>query len=205
MSINAITDRFGEKLKLHTKTVNAETLTTDYLSSQTVNTYDLAVTNVAAISNLRVFEEIYELNDIIEIDGTTLTLNGSSPANFVNLGVILNTRLNLHYSQCNVDPFEKGKLEIKGSFDFQCGINPLIQNATIGIKLINIPTEFHNSNKISAECQVYNTFTYGNKFALSVVDTSTLGEINLSLFGQHDSFPLNQASFADFSLTLVES
>ena len=177
------------------------------LVATSINCNDISsnslITGDTSVGKLIVQDEIYDKNDIVLInDG--LVFDGSSPANFVNLNVIINTKLNLHYSKCLINGLEKDKLKIYGGFEFQCGISPLQQNAIVSVKLTNVPIEFQNSTKISAKCQVYNTAYYGNQFAVSVVDTSTANEITVGLWGRHDTFNLNEASYVDFSLSLVK-
>ncbi len=176
MSINSITDRFGEKLNLYAENIDSEAILSTTISAAAVSASTVNAGEITSNSVVRT-PYVHSILDKSYSDVSDVTLNSSTPAGFATLISAIS------YSRSETEAYDDALAEyvkiftIKMRCEVNIGLAPFNQPCSIDIRFGNIPAEYASTILQSGRCD-FNTAggTKGNLGFYNLV-TNTPGEM----------------------------
>lgn len=198
MSINSITDRFGEKLNLYAENIDSETLLAGSIEATTVTADTCFSTSYPQSAS-----------DLTEYNATSrYVLSDVAPVGFVSEIPASYTMHSEEKKAYNINTTQyKFTLGLKGLFNLSVGI-PSATNQCVYSMTIAVDARYLNASVIYKQGKALNILNSGNVYLdtpyLATVDTSVLGEVKL-LFRLYSHINIPQASTLanDFHIELV--
>ena len=150
MSINSITDRFGEKLNLYAENIDSDTLLAATVSASSVNAGEItSATNVTTPYVHSILDKSYS-------DVSDVTLDSSTPPGFATIISAI------AYSRSETEAYDDALAEyvkiltVKMRCQVNIGLAPLNNPCSIDIRFGNIPAEYAATLLQSGRCD-FNT------------------------------------------------
>lgn len=184
MSINAITDRFAEKLNLYAENIDSEALLSNTVAAATVSA---SAVNAGVISSSSVVTTpyVHSIRNETFSDVSDVTLFQMVPLGFISS---INRTT---YSSIQEQKYDNAlglyvdTLKLKVRTECAVGLPPAANPVSISFKILNIPAVFHNSVLQFGTGDFRGSF--GNTGLTGIgfwsIDTSVLGEIIFNLSG----------------------
>ena len=181
MSINSITDRFGQKLNLYAENIDSEALMADSVSAAAVSASTVNAGEITANSVVRT-PYVHSIRNETYSDTSDVTLAAVQPPGFIT-GIISTTYSSFQEQKYdNVLGVYVDTLKLKVRTNCQVGLPPAATPVAISFKITNIPIVFHNSAlQFGAADFRGSGGSKGSGIGLWVIDTSVQGEIIFNL------------------------
>ena len=155
MSINSITDRFGQKLNLYAENIDSEALMADSVTASTVSASAIDAGEITSASVVTT-PYVHSILDKSYSDVSDVTLDSSTPPGFATIISAIS------YSRSETEAYDDALavyvkiLTIKMRCQVNIGLAPLNNPCSIDIRFGNIPAEYALTLLQSGRCD-FNT------------------------------------------------